>query len=289
MGRPVAAAPGAAPGSRAPRWASWRPGPPPESPSSGSRWAVPYARRPGSPWTPPAPTAACAAPRPRPRRRRDRPPLRGRRGRRGRRSRAGSLGRPAPAALRAPPPAPSPSSSATATASTRTPGTSSAPPCAVWCGPCTGTSAATGVRAGASPRRAPTPSPSPSNSSAATSGPSSTSPPRGPLVLVGHSMGGMTVMAFAELYPELMRDRVAGVAFVGTSAGKLNEVTYGLPVIGVNAVRRILPGSCGRSARRRSWSSAAAGRRPTSSPGSSRSTRSPRRTWTRPSPASPSG
>ncbi|MFE0772897.1 alpha/beta fold hydrolase [Streptomyces sp. NPDC058861] len=66
--------------------------------------------------------------------------------------------------------------------------------------------------------------------------------PEGPLVLVGHSMGGMTVMAFAERYPELMRDRVVGVAFVGTSAGKLNEVTYGLPVMGVNAVRRILPG-----------------------------------------------
>ncbi|MFJ5936354.1 alpha/beta fold hydrolase [Streptomyces sp. NPDC003444] len=66
--------------------------------------------------------------------------------------------------------------------------------------------------------------------------------PEGPLVLVGHSMGGMTVMAFAEQYPELTRDRVVGVAFVGTSAGKLNEVTYGLPVMGVNAVRRILPG-----------------------------------------------
>ncbi|MFJ7127708.1 alpha/beta fold hydrolase [Streptomyces sp. NPDC098101] len=66
--------------------------------------------------------------------------------------------------------------------------------------------------------------------------------PEGPLVLVGHSMGGMTVMAFAEQYPELVRDRVVGVAFVGTSAGKLNEVTYGLPVMGVNAVRRILPG-----------------------------------------------
>ncbi|MFC7965587.1 alpha/beta fold hydrolase [Streptomyces cinereoruber] len=66
--------------------------------------------------------------------------------------------------------------------------------------------------------------------------------PDGPLVLVGHSMGGMTVMAFAEQYPELMRERVAGVAFVGTSAGKLHEVTYGLPVLGVNAVRRILPG-----------------------------------------------
>ncbi|NBE55880.1 alpha/beta fold hydrolase [Streptomyces sp. YC537] len=66
--------------------------------------------------------------------------------------------------------------------------------------------------------------------------------PEGPLVLVGHSMGGMTVMALADQYPELIRDRVAGVAFVGTSSGKLGEVNYGLPVAGVNAVRRVLPG-----------------------------------------------
>ncbi|NML50411.1 alpha/beta hydrolase [Streptomyces sp. R302] len=66
--------------------------------------------------------------------------------------------------------------------------------------------------------------------------------PEGPLVLVGHSMGGMTVMALAEQYPELVRDRVVGVAFVGTSPGRLEEVSYGLPLVGVNAVRRVLPG-----------------------------------------------
>ncbi|MGW4996832.1 alpha/beta fold hydrolase [Streptomyces hydrogenans] len=66
--------------------------------------------------------------------------------------------------------------------------------------------------------------------------------PEGPLVLVGHSMGGMTVMALADRYPELIRDRVAGVALIGTSAGRLEEVSYGLPLAGVNAVRRILPG-----------------------------------------------
>ncbi|MEU3605281.1 alpha/beta hydrolase [Streptomyces sp. NPDC035033] len=66
--------------------------------------------------------------------------------------------------------------------------------------------------------------------------------PEGPLVLVGHSMGGMTVMALAERYPELVRDRVVGVAFVGTSPGRLEEVSYGLPLAGVNAVRRVLPG-----------------------------------------------
>ena len=66
--------------------------------------------------------------------------------------------------------------------------------------------------------------------------------PEGPLVLVGHSMGGMTVMALADQYPELIRDRVVGVAFVGTSSGRLGEVNFGLPVAGVNAVRRVLPG-----------------------------------------------
>lgn len=66
--------------------------------------------------------------------------------------------------------------------------------------------------------------------------------PEGPLVLVGHSMGGMTVMALADQFPELVRERVVGVAFVGTSSGQLGEVNYGLPVAGVNAVRRVLPG-----------------------------------------------
>ncbi|MBH5134622.1 alpha/beta fold hydrolase [Streptomyces sp. NPDC057144] len=66
--------------------------------------------------------------------------------------------------------------------------------------------------------------------------------PEGPLVLVGHSMGGMTVMALADAFPDLVRERVVGVALVGTSSGRLGEVNFGLPVAGVNAVRRVLPG-----------------------------------------------
>ncbi|MHB9853016.1 alpha/beta fold hydrolase [Streptomyces sp. Tue6028] len=66
--------------------------------------------------------------------------------------------------------------------------------------------------------------------------------PEGPIVLVGHSMGGMTVMALADQYPELVRDRVVAVALVGTSSGRLGEVNFGLPLAGVNAVRRVLPG-----------------------------------------------
>ncbi|RMB87905.1 alpha/beta fold hydrolase [Streptomyces shenzhenensis] len=66
--------------------------------------------------------------------------------------------------------------------------------------------------------------------------------PEGPMVLVGHSMGGMTVMALAAQYPELIRERVVATALVGTSSGRLGEVNFGLPLAGVNAVRRVLPG-----------------------------------------------
>ncbi|WP_069814538.1 alpha/beta fold hydrolase [Streptomyces sp. TP-A0874] len=66
--------------------------------------------------------------------------------------------------------------------------------------------------------------------------------PDGPVVLVGHSMGGMTVMALAAHYPDYVRRRVLGAALVGTSAGDLGQVNYGLPVAGVNALRRLLPG-----------------------------------------------
>jgi pimeloyl-ACP methyl ester carboxylesterase len=45
--------------------------------------------------------------------------------------------------------------------------------------------------------------------------------PDGPLVLVGHSMGGMTIMALAEHDPALFAERVAGVGLVATSAGEI--------------------------------------------------------------------
>lgn len=51
--------------------------------------------------------------------------------------------------------------------------------------------------------------------------------PEGPLVLVGHSMGGMTVMALADQFPELVRERCVGVALVGTSSGRLGRSTSG--------------------------------------------------------------
>ncbi|MFF7989983.1 alpha/beta fold hydrolase [Kitasatospora xanthocidica] len=66
--------------------------------------------------------------------------------------------------------------------------------------------------------------------------------PTGPLVLVGHSMGGMTVMALADQHPELFRDRVAGVALIGTLAGDWNEVSLGLPKAGAKLFKKVAPG-----------------------------------------------
>ena len=53
--------------------------------------------------------------------------------------------------------------------------------------------------------------------------------PTGRVVLVGHSMGGMTLMALGEKHPSLVRERVAGVAFVATSAGGLPALPAWLP------------------------------------------------------------
>jgi pimeloyl-ACP methyl ester carboxylesterase len=47
--------------------------------------------------------------------------------------------------------------------------------------------------------------------------------PTGPVVLGGHSMGGMTIMCLAASRPELFGDRVRGVLLVSTSAGDLTS------------------------------------------------------------------
>jgi pimeloyl-ACP methyl ester carboxylesterase len=60
--------------------------------------------------------------------------------------------------------------------------------------------------------------------------------PEGPVVLVGHSMGGMSIMAFAEHHPDVFDERVAGVALVSTTAGGLK--TH-------HIVSRLIPDSIG--------------------------------------------
>lgn len=65
--------------------------------------------------------------------------------------------------------------------------------------------------------------------------------PAGDLVLAGHSMGGMAVMALAEADPGLFRERVLGVALISTSAGGLHRITWGLGSLLGGAVTRFGP------------------------------------------------
>ena len=53
--------------------------------------------------------------------------------------------------------------------------------------------------------------------------------PTGDIVLVGHSMGGMTVQEFAKRRPELFGTRIKAVVLVCTSPGGMSEVSLGLP------------------------------------------------------------
>ncbi|CAJ59296.1 MULTISPECIES: alpha/beta fold hydrolase [Frankia] len=66
--------------------------------------------------------------------------------------------------------------------------------------------------------------------------------PTGPVVLIGHSMGGMTVLGLAETHPELFGDRIIAVALLSTSAGELARLAFGLPATVTAAARRVLPG-----------------------------------------------
>ena len=53
----------------------------------------------------------------------------------------------------------------------------------------------------------------------------------GPVVLVGHSMGGMTIMRLAQARPELFGTRIVGVGLLHTSAGEManHSPIRGLP------------------------------------------------------------
>jgi pimeloyl-ACP methyl ester carboxylesterase len=63
--------------------------------------------------------------------------------------------------------------------------------------------------------------------------------PTGPVVLAGHSMGGMTIMALADQRPDLFRPggQVAGVLLTNTSSGDLSRLTLGFPEVIAKPVR----------------------------------------------------
>lgn len=71
--------------------------------------------------------------------------------------------------------------------------------------------------------------------------------PTGPLVVAGHSIGGMAMTALPDVRPDLVA-RIAGLLFVATSSGRLETVTLGLPEVGP-LVRGRIPGLLATRAR----------------------------------------
>jgi pimeloyl-ACP methyl ester carboxylesterase len=55
-----------------------------------------------------------------------------------------------------------------------------------------------------------------------------TAPGDGPVVLVGHSMGGMTIMALADQHPELFGTKVIGAALISTAVSEIDP-TFWVP------------------------------------------------------------
>lgn len=64
----------------------------------------------------------------------------------------------------------------------------------------------------------------------------------GPIILVGHSMGGMTVMALAAQRPELFtQGPIKGVALLATTSGGLADAAFGLPPVIGKAIHKLSP------------------------------------------------
>jgi pimeloyl-ACP methyl ester carboxylesterase len=73
--------------------------------------------------------------------------------------------------------------------------------------------------------------------------------PSGPVVLIGHSMGGMTVMSYAGQHAEAVRDRVLAVGLVSTSPGGHDITQLGLGSLAGRVVGSMGPGVLTRLSR----------------------------------------
>ncbi|TMR41282.1 alpha/beta fold hydrolase [Actinomadura geliboluensis] len=62
-----------------------------------------------------------------------------------------------------------------------------------------------------------------------------------PVVLVGHSMGGMTIMRYADEHPELVGRKILAAGLLCTSSGGLGEITLGMPALLARTTHRVLP------------------------------------------------
>ncbi|GAA2223942.1 alpha/beta fold hydrolase [Micromonospora olivasterospora] len=77
--------------------------------------------------------------------------------------------------------------------------------------------------------------------------------PAGPVVLVGHSMGGMTIMEYAHRHPEHFAARAAGLVFVATTAEGHTHTGYGLSPRVARLIRLAETTGAGVLARCGSW------------------------------------
>jgi pimeloyl-ACP methyl ester carboxylesterase len=66
-------------------------------------------------------------------------------------------------------------------------------------------------------------------------------PGPGPVILVGHSMGGMTIMALAEQHPGMFRTKVAGAVLISTAARGLEVGNQWMPAPVRPVLRRAVP------------------------------------------------
>lgn len=73
--------------------------------------------------------------------------------------------------------------------------------------------------------------------------------PTGPVVLIGHSMGGMTVMSYAGQHADAVRERVLAVALVSTSPGGHEVTELGLGSMAGKVVGSLGPGVLTRLSR----------------------------------------
>ncbi|MEV4121822.1 alpha/beta hydrolase [Micromonospora sp. NPDC049645] len=77
--------------------------------------------------------------------------------------------------------------------------------------------------------------------------------PTGPVVLVGHSMGGMTIMEYAHRHPTHFAARTAGLVFVSTTAEGHTHTVYGLSPRIARLIRLAETTGAGVLARCGSW------------------------------------
>jgi pimeloyl-ACP methyl ester carboxylesterase len=77
--------------------------------------------------------------------------------------------------------------------------------------------------------------------------------PEGPVVLAGHSMGGMTIMEYAHQHAEEFAARIAGLVFVATTAEGATHTRYGLPPHFARLMRAAETAGAGVLARCGAW------------------------------------